>query len=659
MERKTPPFFLGAILLFWGWEYQLLAVAVCLCLIVESIHFFKFRFSFEPQDFNKCIDISIVFLAATVVIALSVESQKAIFILFRWLPVIFFPIIVAQQFSLEGQIDTRAFFLVGKKKKPQTAQVKHIDVSYYYAVIVLLSVGMVRPEGYGFYAGVSLFFFWGLWQFSSQRVSRLVWGVCILGIIISGFLGHHVIHEISRRARMWMISYFAGYYSINPFKNSTALGDVGELKLSDEILLRVKTVDGAKPMGVLLLQNNTYNIFGTTTWYTRSGFEPVEPEKDKTFWQIHPPVANVRDLIIYSRLTRKGSVLNLPPGVVSIGQMKVGSCEKNEMQVIRVEDGPSFIKAVVKYTGKLSYDPVPYERDLMIPDKERPGIQKIVKKLDLEHQLPDQILKTVKHYFLTQYAYSLDLKGKGDYDTPVQNFLYHTKAGHCEFFATSAALILRQANIPARYVTGFIAREYSGMEDCTVVRQRDAHAWIKVYINRQWEDFDVTPASFLQTDFENSHPSFAADMLSFLRFKLFELRHETGKKLMEKYGFWLVLPLGLFLFFRLKRSNSIKKAEISEKSAKKDPAEFVHASFFLIEKLFLEKGYPKYSYETYGIWYDRVSHCFEQPSVRGRFSDIVRIYNQWRFSQQGIDNFQKEKFDADIEFIIKEIKGLP
>lgn len=662
MERKTPPFFLGAILLFWGWQYQLLAVGIILCLILESIHLFKFRFSFAPEDFNKAIDISIVLMAATVVISLSMESVKAIFILMQWLPVIFFPIIAAQQFSLEGQIDTRAFSLVGKKKKKiQRIDVKQIDVSYYYALIVLLSTGMIRSEGIEFYAGISLFFFWGLWQFSSQRISRLVWVLCLSVIIFSGFWGHQAIHEISRKARMLMMSYFSGYYHVNPFKNSTALGDIGKLKLSNVILFRVKTVNTDKPAGVMLLQNATYTVFRTTTWHnTRSDFEAVAPGEEKGFWQIHPPVDNVRNLIIYSRLIRKRAVLNLPPGVVSIGQMKVGACEKNEMQAIRVEDGPSFIKAFVSYTGKLSYDMLPYKSDLLIPEKEQEGIQRIAQKLDLENQSPDQIVKTVKRYFLTQYAYSLEIKGKGDYDTPVQNFMYHTRAGHCELFATTAALIFRQANIPARYVTGFIAREYSDLEDCIVVRQRDAHSWVKVYINGQWKNFDATPASFLQTDFQKVHPSMVSDMLSFLRFKLFELRHETGKKMMEKYSFWLILPLGLFLFFRLKKSNSIKKAKIvSGERKNNDEAISVHESFFRIEDVFGKKGYPKYAHETYGAWHDRVIRCFDQPSVKARFSDVIAMYHQWRFSRYGMGFSQKDQFDADIEFILKEIKRLP
>ncbi len=655
---KAPRFFLGVILLFWGWHHHLLFVAVSLCLIVESIHFLKIRFEFRPADFNKFIDVSIVLLAGTVVIALSVETQKAMSILLRWLPVIFLPIIAAQQFSTKGKIDIRAFFLVGRKKERiQALDVKQIDVSYYYALIVLLSTGMTHLRGKIFYIGIALIFLWALWQVSPRRVPRLVWGLCLFGVVFFGFLGHQAIHRISVKAQMWMIDYFANYHNTNPYKSSTALGDIGNLKLFDEILFRVKKSNYDKSETGILLQNATYNIFATTTWYAQVGFEPVQPGNEKTFWQIQPPVENKKEMTIYSRLVKEKAVLNLPPGVISIGQMKVGTCEKNAMQTVRVEEGPSFIKSLVTYTGNLSYDAAPYERDLMVPKKEQSGIEKIVQDLDLENQSKKQILKTIKSFFSTQYAYSLDLKGKGRHDTPIQNFLYNTKAGHCEFFATTTALTLRQVNIPTRYVTGFIAHEYSRMENCIVVRQRDAHAWVKVYLNGQWENFDTTPASFLQKDSQLVQTSALTNILSFIRFKLFQLRHEVGKKMMEKYGFWLVLPLAIILIFRLKKSNTIKKSKSLVKKPSENSGRSSHDSFFLIEKLLLKKGYPKYSYETYLSWYNRVVPDFDDPHVRDRFFRILSQYNKWRFSRLGIDDIQKRQFDLDIDFILKKIES--
>jgi len=124
----------------------------------------------------------------------------------------------------------------------------------------------------------------------------------------------------------------------------------------------------------------------------------------------------------------------------------------------------------------------------------------------------------------------------------ILNFFNHTKAGHCEFFATATALLLRQVNIPTRYVTGYIAHEYSRLEGKLIVRQKDSHAWVKVFINGQWKNFDTTPPSFLIEDSEKTKSSLITDLLAFFGFKLSQLRNETGAKLMDKYGLWLTLP---------------------------------------------------------------------------------------------------------------------
>ncbi|RLB93637.1 MAG: transglutaminase domain-containing protein, partial [Deltaproteobacteria bacterium] len=98
---KTPRFFLGAIVLFWGWQVQTLWIAIGLAAALEFSRVYKSRFEFKPSDFNKFVDISIVFLAGVIVISLTLEAQKAILIILKWLPLVFFPVIAAQEFSVK------------------------------------------------------------------------------------------------------------------------------------------------------------------------------------------------------------------------------------------------------------------------------------------------------------------------------------------------------------------------------------------------------------------------------------------------------------------------------------------------------------------------------------------------------------------------------
>jgi transglutaminase-like putative cysteine protease len=93
-----------------------------------------------------------------------------------------------------------------------------------------------------------------------------------------------------------------------------------------------------------------------------------------------------------------------------------------------------------------------------------------------------------------EYKYSLEMRAKGP--DPVSDFLFNVRAGHCEYFATAMAVMLRTLRIPARVVNGFQTGEYNAAADAYVVRQADAHSWVEVYFPEAdaWVTFDPTPA---------------------------------------------------------------------------------------------------------------------------------------------------------------------
>ncbi|HVF68580.1 MAG TPA: DUF3488 and transglutaminase-like domain-containing protein [Pyrinomonadaceae bacterium] len=92
------------------------------------------------------------------------------------------------------------------------------------------------------------------------------------------------------------------------------------------------------------------------------------------------------------------------------------------------------------------------------------------------------------------YSYSLDMRAGGD--DPLSDFLFNVRAGHCEYFATAMAVMLRTLRIPARIVNGFQSGEYNDAADAYVIRQADAHSWVEVYFAEtdSWVTFDPTPA---------------------------------------------------------------------------------------------------------------------------------------------------------------------
>lgn len=100
------------------------------------------------------------------------------------------------------------------------------------------------------------------------------------------------------------------------------------------------------------------------------------------------------------------------------------------------------------------------------------------------------------------YDYSLQQEPKGD--DPLASFLFDVKAGHCEYFASAMAVLLRQGGVPTRLVTGFYGGRYVEQGDYYAVRQGDAHAWVEVYFpGRGWQVFDPTPPASREAMLEN------------------------------------------------------------------------------------------------------------------------------------------------------------
>ena len=93
------------------------------------------------------------------------------------------------------------------------------------------------------------------------------------------------------------------------------------------------------------------------------------------------------------------------------------------------------------------------------------------------------------------YAYSLDLIEANPDRDGVEDFLFHLRRGHCEYFASALTVMCRTLGVRARLATGFCPREYDEDARHYVVRQRDAHAWTEVYTRGNWLVMDATPAA--------------------------------------------------------------------------------------------------------------------------------------------------------------------
>jgi transglutaminase-like putative cysteine protease len=100
----------------------------------------------------------------------------------------------------------------------------------------------------------------------------------------------------------------------------------------------------------------------------------------------------------------------------------------------------------------------------------------------------------LENHLRTRYGYTLQLPRTAVKD-PIANFLFERKQGHCEYFASSMAVMLRTLGIPSRVVNGFRTDEFNDLTGNYVIRAKDAHAWVEAYFpGYGWQTFDPTPA---------------------------------------------------------------------------------------------------------------------------------------------------------------------
>ncbi|HEY1660062.1 MAG TPA: DUF3488 and transglutaminase-like domain-containing protein [Candidatus Sulfotelmatobacter sp.] len=105
----------------------------------------------------------------------------------------------------------------------------------------------------------------------------------------------------------------------------------------------------------------------------------------------------------------------------------------------------------------------------------------------------------IDRYLKTNYGYTLQLL-RAPVPDPLANFLFDRKQGHCEYFASSMAVMLRTLKIPARVVNGFRSDEFNDITGSYIIRARNAHSWVEVYFPQYgWITFDPTPGGLVGT----------------------------------------------------------------------------------------------------------------------------------------------------------------
>lgn len=140
-------------------------------------------------------------------------------------------------------------------------------------------------------------------------------------------------------------------------------------------------------------------------------------------------------------------------------------------------------------------EPVPEEIEklyLQLPETD-PKVRDLALEVTTGSETVYDKAHAIETHLQTNYGYTLDLPQVSLTD-PIAHFLFELREGHCEFFASAMAVMLRSIGIPARIVNGFIQGQYNDLSGQYTVRSSDAHSWVEVYFpSHGWIAFDPTP----------------------------------------------------------------------------------------------------------------------------------------------------------------------
>jgi len=291
---------------------------------------------------------------------------------------------------------------------------------------------------------------------------------------------------------------------VSGFSETVELGEIGNIKESPAVVMRVKLDDPtAMPPGNLKWRGVALDHYDGRSW-SRSRVARVRLYPQGRWFKLEG--------------FRRGVEFYQTYYLEALSTDVVFTCHKalaisGDIGYLERDYSNSF------YTPRQAYSKLRYAvvSDIAQPDPTRipialptppEAIRKIylqVKDLDPRiANLAREVTQSIPHpygkavalekYLKTHYGYSLELKGTPHSSDPIAMFLFDVRKGHCEYFASAMTIMLRQLGIPARLVNGFRSGEYNPLGKAWTVRQYDAHSWVEAYFPPyEWVEFDPTP----------------------------------------------------------------------------------------------------------------------------------------------------------------------
>jgi transglutaminase-like putative cysteine protease len=662
MVIRAPPLLLAAGLLFWGWFGGFMAVAVAMATVLEAPRYLRLRWELSQRDFERIADLcTLAFVSALAFQFLqSRHFSDSLISVLVWLPMLFFALLLGQGYSTAQRIPLSALFWSLRQRARGQAGDRRASpamrLDYAYFCLCLLAASSANPRTPWFFACLSVLGVYALWPAAPKRAPRRIWALALIAAVGVGFATQAGMLRAQASLEEMVFEWLSHRWHspTDPYQSRTAIGDIGELKASDRIVLRVDPGRAAPPQR---LRAATYTIYAAATWSAPGQiFAPVTANHQS--WDLAPGQgASVR---LSAWLDHDRPLLALPLGTFRLDSLNVSSVQRNPLGVVRIEEGPDMLLFGAQFDARYSLDAAPDSADLTLPSSMRPVLLKVADEIGLpdhDHD-PHAAAQAIAGFFDSRFAYSLALSGRNGTPRSLSQFLLADRRGHCEYFATATVLLLRHAGIPARYATGYAVQEWSSLERQYVVRKRHAHAWALAWIDGRWQELDTTPALWAAEEQDAASPLQPLyDLLSLLNYRLtLWQRAQTDGSARGGIMLWIAAALALYITWRIWRRHRVRvpagtKANAAEARRVSNPC--IAALLQALTQL----GYARPPGAPLLRWVRELP--LVDSEMRWLLEDTVRSYYLTRFDPLGSTHEQEELLERRVGMLLQRLAAAP
>ena len=398
------------------------------------------------------------------------------------------------------------------------------------AFLELLAASIVSGS-LNFFAFLGLFILFAVATFASGEIRRstrkqvrlvraglrsIQWRVAGLTLVVAiGILAltAGMFFILPRTARAAFQRLVPEQFRLQGFSNEVVLGEIGEIKTSSAPVMRVRKVDGLSAPGSPHLEELRANLkwrgtalsrFDGRKWYNpfpvREQNVPIEPWRQLIEDNRRPPIGVPRIYYEVHMQDNSSDVLFFA-GVPEYLNINAQSVKRSFTDSYRIPFGSVRALSYIASSYLSRSGTEGPARDLPTDEREDylqlpsldPRIAGLTKEWMAGARTPEREAEAIESHLRHDFRYSLKLPKTQPAD-PVGDFLFRRRQGHCEYFASSMAVMLRVAGIPSRVVTGFQSGEWNPVSGWLVIRSSDAHSWVEAWMpGRGWTVFDPTP----------------------------------------------------------------------------------------------------------------------------------------------------------------------